>query len=206
MPHSDEPTSGLAAVAGSVPNAVRSETATYSELRPIPELTRKQLLRFESKIVEDEEGCWRWTGTKNHGRPYFKIGPHGYFAHRVMFAETFGRNGISASLAARTCGHVDCVNPDHIAPSDEQGLADVRKRCGAYAPWAGKRAGEANPNARFSDEEITAMIEAPGSLVEVGKRFGASPGYVWRVKTGRSRAQGIETRSAEIAQQAPSEG
>lgn len=176
---------------------IASAFATYSDMLPIPELGRRQRARFESNVLEDENGCWRWTGYRNHGRPYFKIGACRYFAQRVMFAETYGRKNLDSAMAIRTCGTRDCVNPDHIVLGGEIELAAERKRYGGYAPWGGRRAGASNPNIKFSDEQIEAIRNATGSLAEVAEMFGSSRGYVWRVRTGRSRAQAMSAGTAE---------
>ncbi len=98
------------------------------KVKPLRSKLRNDLERFEEKvIVEEETGCWLWTGTKAGGYPLFRHDKHNY-AHRFAY-ETYKGRLIPAGLEVdHTCDDSRCVNPDHLeAVTQEENILRRRK-------------------------------------------------------------------------------
>lgn len=61
------------------------------------------------------DGCWEWTGSKDHNG-YGQVKLNGYFlAHRAVYS--FLRGPIPTGLTLdHLCRNTSCVNPDHLQP------------------------------------------------------------------------------------------
>lgn len=94
---------------------------SLSELRPITmpsgasrALTQKELDRLWSRVSEDNEGCWIWSGPRykaGYGR--FYLGQEAVYAHRVMYMAFVG--DIPKGLHTdHLCRVRECCNPAHL--------------------------------------------------------------------------------------------
>lgn len=72
--------------------------------------------RFFRRVVENETGCWIWTGARHpHGYGHFKVAGAVMVAHR--WAYELMRCEIPADLQIDHLCHVrECVNPWHLEP------------------------------------------------------------------------------------------
>lgn len=72
--------------------------------------------RFESKIMQAEDGCWLWTGTvTGSGYGYFGRDGKTLRAHRVAYEHYVGPIPDGLHLH-HLCRQKTCVNPDHLLP------------------------------------------------------------------------------------------
>ncbi len=82
-------------------------------LSALPEMYRKRI------IVDEDTGCWVWTGvhTRKYGRAYYE----GAFwlAHRVVFTLLSGEIPKGLEID-HLCRNGSCVNPDHLEPVTHQ--------------------------------------------------------------------------------------
>jgi HNH endonuclease len=78
------------------------------------ETVAKAIVRFYSKIVIHENGCWLWQASAankfGHGRFYWKL--KNYQAHRVAW--TIERGSMPILQICHKCDVPKCCNPDHL--------------------------------------------------------------------------------------------
>ena len=83
--------------------------------------------RFDEKWVEDENGCWLWTGhidSKGYGR---FAGMDGEFrAHRISYGLHNGEIPDSGWILHK-CDVRNCVNPEHLFLGDND--ANMQDKC-----------------------------------------------------------------------------
>jgi|SRR6185503_15349231 len=78
---------------------------------------------FQKHIRKEENGCWIWTGAKNHGNSGYgslKINGKVYSANRVSMYlfRNFDLNSKEHVLHKNECNNSSCVNPDHLYLGD----------------------------------------------------------------------------------------
>ena len=77
------------------------------------------LIKFDSKIEKQENGCWLWTGARRPGtHPYGKIGFEWQgqkiqLAHRFAWLRKHGELDPEVKVL-HSCDNPPCVNPTHI--------------------------------------------------------------------------------------------
>lgn len=131
--------------------------------------------RYWAKVDRrrDDE-CWPWTASTNSfGYGTFR-GDGDQLAHRYAYRIAVG--AIPAGMVVcHRCDNPPCQNPGHLflgAPADNIADMDVKGR-----RRSGIRRGEANPNARFTDEQVAemcAMYSAGSTQDEIAERFSTS--------------------------------
>lgn len=90
---------------------LKTVTTPGGVVRP---LTQRELDRLWSRVSEDEDGCWIWTGPRykaGYGR--FYLGQESVYAHRVMYMIFVGEiaNGLHTD---HLCRVRECCNPCHL--------------------------------------------------------------------------------------------
>jgi hypothetical protein len=140
--------------------------------------------RFWAK-VEKTGGCWYWKGgTVRGGYGSFWMQGRHRMAHHVAWELTYGpiEDGL---LGLHTCDNPSCVNPEHQFRGTYADNANDM-----YAKGRGNnymQPGENHPNAKLSDEQVTAIRNAQGTLQQIGAVFGISISHVWRIKHREQR-------------------
>lgn len=69
---------------------------------------------FRKKVLECENGCWKWTGSFTDGYPILKNGQRHVIAYRWAYAHFHNVPLSRRQVALQTCGNRKCVNPDHV--------------------------------------------------------------------------------------------
>ena len=72
--------------------------------------------RFESK-VKHQSGHWAWSGhiSKVTGKPQFWYDGQVHPAQRISWLLYHGSVPSPGQTVRSTCGHKDCVNPEHLS-------------------------------------------------------------------------------------------
>jgi len=112
---------------------------------------------FWAKAAPTENGCWRWTGSRNK-QGYGRGMRHGrYFgAHRMAWELTHGAIPPGACVLHR-CDNPSCVNPAHLFLGSQR---DNRLDClskGRDAPRVAAILGSRNPNSRLTADDIRSI-------------------------------------------------
>lgn len=141
-------------------------------------------------VLEPEKGCWNYKGyvrPNGKGYPMLWHERRRVSGHRLCY-EVF--NGpISDGLVVRhTCDNNRCLNPNHlITGTQKDNLQDMVQR-GRAVDWAGRRKGNANPNAKLNQElvgQIKGMLDiVPRKLI--AQEYGISYQNICAIATGRS--------------------
>lgn len=150
----------------------RYEHQSKNQTRPISD-------RFWEKVdVRGAEECWPWTGATTHGG-YGVLGSGGHDgtvtrAHRLSYEIHF--TPIPDGLVIRhKCDNPVCVNPAHLETgSQKENMQDAVSRVRAAAP----------PR-KISDRDVAEIIADTGTVRDIARRYGISPGLVSRIKNGK---------------------
>lgn len=100
-------------------------------------------------------------------------------AHRAVWMATHRDFSLPSGTPVRhRCGNTRCVDIEHLftlAPASKS-VSGIRK----------KRQVQMRTRV-FTGEEIEFMRTAPGKLKHVAQRFGASPGYISKLRNGKAK-------------------
>lgn len=100
--------------------------------------------RIVTRLVEDENGCWNFTGALNVGYGYVGGGGRGVsnvYAHRAMY-EYFIADIPAGLDVDHLCHNRACCNPWHLEPVTRRVNANRGKRHRAEIRVVRGRAGE----------------------------------------------------------------
>jgi hypothetical protein len=72
--------------------------------------------RFESYVVKEDSGCWRWTGGKAiTGYGVFFYNKLTQLAHRVSYKLYHSKEIDPGLLVCHSCTNKHCVAPEHLS-------------------------------------------------------------------------------------------
>ena len=142
------------------------------------------MLFDERYIPEPNSGCWLWEGCVNDDG-YGRIGSRGhrYIAHRLSWI--LHRGAIPSGMCVlHKCDTPACVNPDHLFLGTRHDNARdmVRKSRHLYRPKPTPRPGEANPQAKLTEEDVRAIRLDARLLSIVAKAYGISDSQVSNIR------------------------
>ena len=145
--------------------------------------------RFWSKVRQaGPDECWVWTGAMRGGYGNFWDGtyrpsgaPHTVGAHRWIYEQTNGTIDRDLDVLHR-CDNPPCVNPGHLfVGTHAENMADAVSK--------GRFAGKRVITKLTRDQVDLIRAESTGQRGEqttFAKRFGVTPGAIWRVIHGRN--------------------
>jgi hypothetical protein len=149
-----------------------------------------------SRSVQDENGCWIWSGSLANGYGDFRLRKVHWTAHRAAY--TAFKGSIGSLHVLHTCDEPACCNPDHlflgtnaenIRDSQEKGRRKgvTRKRPAGlkYSYASGKRAGPKEKLKQYlADVERLAHEGYSSRAIAKMLPVKVSPVTVWRAMRG----------------------
>ena len=134
-------------------------------------LRRTKQERFWSK-VNIAPGCWEWRASLTKtGYGQFAVRPRVWKAHRWIFEQLNGPVP-STVFICHTCDNRICVNPWHLFAGTPK---DNMQDCSRKGRVRGFTRGEANPDAKLTENEVRAvraLYAAAHEPTPIGRLFG----------------------------------
>jgi len=140
--------------------------------------------RFWEKVQRHPSGCWLWSGAlcgNGYGAIRADRQRHNLRTHRLSYELAYGPIP-QGSHVLHQCDNPKCVNPEHLFLGTHQDNMADKARKGRKA----KVMGEANGNAKVTDETVRQIRAATGYQADIGARYGVSQTTVWKIKHGHS--------------------
>jgi hypothetical protein len=139
---------------------------------------------MNTSIPHTGDECLPWPFFINSraGYPQAKLEGRFRLVHRFVCEKVNGEPPTTGHQAAHACGRRDCVNPRHI-------FWKTRRENEADKVIHGTNlAGERNPNAKLTADEVTAIRVLRGRLStsKIAEIFGIKPDYVYVVQQRHS--------------------
>lgn len=167
-----------------------------------PELARKKLFAKTTRPSGDA-GCWLWRGGVDPDGYGYTGGALGERrAHRAAWVATNGPIPAGMFVCHR-CDVPACINPAHLFLGTPADNMKDRHSKGRYARGADHHArrrpetvcrGENHPHAKLTAAQVADIraTYAPkyGALTAMAKRYGVTPGAIWRVVHNLNHAEG----------------
>ena len=143
--------------------------------------------RLKARSVENENGCWIWSGSKaTRGYGKMRVNGVGTAAHRYSYSVNHGSIP-DGMIVCHTCDTPSCVNPDHLfVGTTKDNYDDMIKKGRGYKFLHEGRVGTKNGNCKLSVEKVLLIRESWGvsckSYREIVKAFGLkSPGHARKI-------------------------
>lgn len=157
--------------------------------------------RFNEKYkVNDQTGCWEWTGALTDGYGVINAGGDSgpIRAHRVSFELFVGKipdgNGYHGTCVLHRCDNPKCVNPEHlflgtnadnVADMDAKGRRVSTPRRGPLKDKSGMRRGSAHPAAKLDEEQVAEIRASAMDGQSLADRYGVSKTTISRIRLGK---------------------
>jgi hypothetical protein len=137
-----------------------------------------------------EEGdCWLWQGGKSHGAPYIRHEGKSVPVRRYIAESILKMPNLEGRLVASSCGHLECVSPDHIVVYSRKQLQKATAKRTQYGKDLLRRyklANLARSRSRLNIDIARQIREAEGPQRAIAKAFGVSFDTVNKIKNGRT--------------------
>lgn len=118
--------------------------------------------RLYDRCIEDDNGCWNWTGAivSSYGYGYIYFIDRPRLAHRVSWIITYG--DIPEGLCVcHSCDNTRCCNPEHLFLGTYKDNEEDKKSKGRTM------AGERQGSSKLTNEQVLDIREKAESGVPV---------------------------------------
>lgn len=117
------------------------------------EIEQKDVDRFWSKVIKEDDGCWEFYGTQiKGGYCLFRLGKKMVLAHRFSYA-IHHEDMIDELDVLHTCDNRVCINPDHLYQGDDS--VNVKDRADRNRTATNER----NGNCKLLDSDVAKIRE-----------------------------------------------
>jgi hypothetical protein len=151
-----------------------------------------QLDRLIEKIqglaVSDGD-CWRWVGCFQSGAtPTMRWGEKVSSVRRFILVERGDVTERSKALAGVSCGHLWCVNPEHVVKSSRAKTSRMAAENMTYAKKLAKGLAiseSIRDRTKLSRQQARAIREDDRPQRLIAAEYGVHQYTVWAIKSGR---------------------
>jgi hypothetical protein len=120
-------------------------------------------------------GCWHWQAGKSGKAPALRHGDRTISVRRYIFTELLGKTQAKGRLVTMSCGHLDCVSPDHLIQHTRkqlQAAAAKRTQYGADPVRNAKIAAAKRRHSPYSDEFVEQVRNMEGTSKGIARELG----------------------------------
>lgn len=141
------------------------------------------LLKIQSRLIEQPNGCQEWSGKRN-GKGYglMKVGGRWVKVHRLVALATYGEGG---PLALHHCDNPPCCKAEHLyLGTVSDNMQDAVKRGHFVRPTPPEK-----PNAHVKREDVPVIRErwrAGETQAAIGLDYGICGAAVHMIVRGKS--------------------
>ncbi|TPJ86985.1 MULTISPECIES: HNH endonuclease signature motif containing protein [unclassified Mesorhizobium] len=145
---------------------------------PLPKLLERFFVSF---TVDEETGCWNWTGeVKPNGYGVIskkvKGKRHRFYAHRFSAEHVAGKDVPADMDACHECDNRRCVNPDHL-------FVGTRKKNMEDCVAKGRQAkGDMLPQTVLTEEQVQSIRADDRDYETIADAFGVGCSSVSNIK------------------------
>lgn len=162
----------------------------------------RELKRFWEKIEKVPDGCWLWRGN-TRGKGYGRLWVGRYIAAHRFSYELHNGPIPSGKFVCHRCDVPACVNPAHLfIGTPKENIEDAKAKL-RHSPFTranifparapgrqkGEPAGELNPRAKLSTEDIPTIRQRRAcgeTYASIARDFGVSLHSIHDVCTGKT--------------------
>jgi hypothetical protein len=145
---------------------------------------------FSQQLNTTESGCWEWTrclSRKGYGQ--FRLNGRTTYTHRYVLEEKLGRAIRAGYMACHSCNNRKCCNPDHIREGSAKENTQDMVNAGRQATGdAVAQRGEKHGMSKLTESQVRVIRETTGSVREVARAYGISPGTVSSIRLRKTWA------------------
>lgn len=162
------------------------------ELEPQQPNAMDPVERFNNRYEVDEEtGCWLWTGYVKDGTGYGEMSVNGsnYGAHRISYTIRYG-DIPDGDWVLHKCHNKTCVNPEHLYLGDVKANVQDSIEEGSFWNGVALNRGEDVDNSKLTEDDVREIKrlkrDTDMTHKEVAERFETTPPNITAILNGRS--------------------
>lgn len=144
--------------------------------------------RFDKSYkINEENGCWEWTGTMHSKNGYGSIGvgsSNSVKAHKISYILHKGEIP-KGRCVCHICDIPKCVNPDHLFIGTIKDNSDDKFRKGRFVSCKGEKNGGCKIT-ESTAKKIKEMLNEGKTQMEISKFFNVNYKTVFHIKHGHT--------------------
>jgi len=143
--------------------------------------------RIKKHCVNNDSGCWIWTGAKRNGYGRLIVGSrsdgsrHSETAHRYSWL-VFKGEIPAGYFVCHHCDNPACVNPEHLFLGTRQDNVDDRERKDRNNHFLGEK----SPTSKFTEKDVTYIRGSDKSSRELARFYGVNKSSVQAIRNGKT--------------------
>jgi hypothetical protein len=131
-----------------------------------------EMIKAKCDIVGN---CWHWTAGKSGKTPALRHGNRTIAVRRYIFTELLGKMPAKGRMITMSCGHLDCVAPDHLIQHTRrqmQTAAAKRTQYGSDPVRNAKISAAKRKHSPYSEEFVEQVRNMEGTSKGIARELG----------------------------------